>query len=77
MDGGGRQILERAPIGQPVGESSRRRPHPQEGLGRHRAGRHCATPYGLAAETIALHYPRAVHAFEPTQRKRTRAAQGR
>lgn len=36
MDDGGRQILERALIGQPVGESSRRRPHPRRGLGRHR-----------------------------------------
>jgi hypothetical protein len=34
VDDGGRQILERAPIGQPVGESSRRRPHPPGGLGR-------------------------------------------
>jgi SpoIIAA-like len=35
VDDGGRQILERALTGQPVGESSRRRPHPQGGLGRH------------------------------------------
>jgi len=36
VDGGGRQILEKARTGQPVGESSRRRPHPQRSLGRHR-----------------------------------------
>jgi hypothetical protein len=59
VDDGGRQILERAPIGQPVGESSRRRPHPRTGLGRRRPAATQLRPAGSASWLPA---PRTGHA---------------
>ena len=53
MDGGGRQIPTKARIGQPIHESSRRRPHPQEGLGHHRPGVDPLRPTGFATRRPA------------------------
>ena len=52
--GGGRRIRSKARFGQHSRESSRRQPHPRQGVGRHRPVAFCARPYGLATKATRL-----------------------
>jgi hypothetical protein len=73
VDDSGRQILERAPIGQPVGESSRRRPHPPGGLGRHaRQPRRYALRAPLHGRRLTRPKPSPTRNFKLHSRSKTR-----